>query len=107
MSNEKVEKLSKDDIENLDNLKKEIIRLGLQDNPSRTKIQNSYDINNMKSPNSYIYKFKSWEKVLELIGMKNVYEKKIKTDKSYSLKGKRLALKWADMDRLHFTGQKR
>lgn len=52
-------------------LKKEIIRLGIQDNPSRTKYQENYDRTIAPSPNSVMMRLdKKWVDAIKLIGLK-------------------------------------
>lgn len=87
------------DDELLELLKKEIYRLGIQDNPSRTKLQNIYDNNNMPSPNNYKFRFGSWEEIMEKIDLNYSGKMSQSTLTSQKNSGKRNAATWADMSK--------
>ena len=87
------------DEELLDLLKKEIYRLGIQDNPSRTRLQKMYDNKNMPSPNNYKFRFGSWEEIMEKIGLSYSGKKSQSDQTSQKNSGKRNAATWANMSR--------
>lgn len=71
--------------EMLDLLKKEIDRLGLTDNPSRTKVQNNFDKDRCPSPTTIMFRTgKTWKEIMEEIGLE--YDS--------SVKGKVKPAKW-------------
>lgn len=60
---------NKSELEWLQELKKEIERLGLQNDPSRTEYQKLYDSNRLPSPNSYLKNIgKTWPEIMKMIG---------------------------------------
>lgn len=57
------------DLELLNMLKAEIVRIGIEDHPSRTKYQKLYNRANTPSPSLYMQRFGvSWEKIIASIG---------------------------------------
>ena len=87
------------DEELLDLLKKEIYRLGIQDNPSRTRLQKMYDNKNMPSPNNYKFRFGSWEDIMGKIDLSYSGKKSQRDQTSQKNSGKRNAATWANMSR--------
>lgn len=90
--------IDKETVEMLEKLKKEIERLGLQDNPSRTKLQELYDNKNMPHPNTYVYRFGTWRNTLRLIGINYNGFKAGAKSASKKLQGVRHAATWANME---------
>lgn len=79
----------------LDLLKEEIIRIGIQDRPSRTEYQRLYDNTRTPSPNTYRNIFqKSWMELMKTIGLEYDGQKEFEESKKIS---KRNAVMWADM----------
>lgn len=76
----------------LEKLKEEIVRLGLQDNPSRTMLEKSFDKNNIPHPNTYRHRFGSWKEIMTLIGLEYNGLKNV----ALHNKGQKYAMKWAN-----------
>lgn len=57
--------------EMLQKLRAEIIKLGLENTPSKIKITKLYDRNLIPSPSTYVYHFGTWDYVLKRIGLEN------------------------------------
>lgn len=58
------------DLEMLQMLKDEIIRIGIEDYPSKTKFNELYDSNNVPGASTYLYRFKkTWVEIIEMIGL--------------------------------------
>lgn len=89
----------KTDVEILQILKEEIERLGIEDSPSRTKMQKLYDKNKMPHPNTYVNRFGSWKEALAMIGIE--YSGKKSSIKGARKKntGKRFASSWSNLSR--------
>ena len=79
-------------IELLQMLKEEIYRLGLEKSPSRTKIEELYDEDNIPHPNSYINHFGTWQNVLDLLDLDNDWKERV----SKANTGKRYASSWSN-----------
>jgi len=78
-------------------LKEELKRTKLEDSLSRTKLQKVYDKDIMPHPNTYVYRFGSWEKTLELAGYEyNGMWKTWDSAREWN-KGKRYASTWSNM----------
>lgn len=89
----------KTDFEILQILKEEIQRLGLEDSPSRTKMQELYDRDKMPHPNTYVNRFGTWEKALEMIGIDYSGKKSAIEGSRKSNTGKRYASSWSNLSR--------
>lgn len=78
-------------------LKKEIVRIGIADSPSRTEYNKRYDKNNAPSATSYANKFGNWGDIMSMIGLdydgKKILKDRIK-DPSNFIKKK---TKWRDV----------
>ena len=82
----------------LNALKNEIHRLGIEENPSRTELQDSYDNKNMPSPNWYLSHFGcSWEELMRKIGLEYDGLKSIGKSSSIRNIGTQHALRWGKM----------
>lgn len=55
----------------LQNLKKEIIRLGLENSPSRLTLSKLYDRDAIPHPLNYVKYFGTWDSILKRIGLEN------------------------------------
>lgn len=77
-------------------LKDEIIRVGLEDNPSRTELEKRYDKERIPHPNLYIHKFGKWENIMKVIDL-NYSSKKNWKEGGKTNKGKRHAATWSDL----------
>lgn len=83
----------------LERLKNELERLGMLDMPSRTELHQRYDNHNMPSPNTYLNLFEcTWAELMTMIGINYNGIQAIKNGASSKNKGKRHAVKWADME---------
>lgn len=79
----------------LEMLRAEIIRLGLEECPSRTQLELLHDKNKIPHPNTYRHHLGNWGHIMSLIGLK--YDSVENSKKRMA--GKRYAVKWADMER--------
>lgn len=89
----------KTDLELLQILKKEIDRLEIEDNPSRTKMQEVYNKEVMPHPNTYVNRFCSWQKALQMIGIDYDGAKVSSESAKKHIKGKRYASTWSNMSK--------
>lgn len=88
------------DKELLDMLEKEIYRLGMQDDPNRTDLQEKYDNNNMPSPNTYLKLFNcDWSALMRKIGLRYNGMQALGEKSSAFNTGKQHALRWGAMSR--------
>ena len=79
-------------------LKSEIHRLGIEENPSRTELQHSYDNKNMPSPNWYLNHFGcSWEELMQKIGLEYNGLKSIGKSSAMRNIGTQHALRWGKL----------
>lgn len=92
-------KWGKTDLELLQLLKDEIYRLGIQDEPSRTKLAQQYDKKKMPHPNTYMNKFGKWEDVLRMIGIEYDGRKIMAKSSRKANTGKRYASTWSNLSR--------
>lgn len=87
--------INHDKDELLDLLREEIIRIGIQNKPSRTEYQRLYDNTRTPSPNTYRNIFKKpWTELMNMIGLEYDGQKEFEESKKVS---KRNAVMWADM----------
>lgn len=85
------------DEEMLESLRKEIERLGLEDNLGRTNVQKKFDINRMPHPRTFEDRFGSWSKALEKAGYEYNGSDMISKTIKKSNAGKRHAATWSNM----------
>lgn len=70
MTSKRVKWSDYSDLELLEKLKKEIIRIGIDGYPSKTQYNKLYDRENCMSASSYLNRFnKTWEELIEMIGL--------------------------------------
>ena len=83
----------------LQRLKNELERLDMLESPSRTELHKRYDNHNIPSPNTYLNLFEcTWAELMTMIGINYNGIQAIKNGASAKNKGKRHAVKWADME---------
>lgn len=84
----------------LRNLKKEILRLGLEDNPSKTEFNKRYNRENSASPTKLLSRFEcTWAELMGKIGIEYDGEAIRAERASEANKGKQHAGVWIKMDR--------
>lgn len=85
-------------LELLELLRKEIIRLGLEDSPSRTELQKRYDKNRMPHPNTYRHRFGDWDDIMKMIGFEYDGAKKNGALAKERMKNTSYRAKWKLLD---------